>query len=29
MGNIATSFNEQIALLEKRGMTIDMEPIAS
>ena len=26
MGNIATSFNEQIALLEKRGMTIDMEP---
>ena len=26
MGNIATSFNEQIALLEKRGMTIDMDP---
>ncbi len=26
MGNIATSFSEQIALLEKRGMTIDMEP---
>ena len=26
MGNIATSFSEQIALLEKRVMTIDMEP---
>lgn len=26
MGNIATSFNEQIALLEKRGMVFDMEP---
>ena len=26
MGNIATSFSEQIALLEKRGMTIDMDP---
>ncbi len=26
MGNIATTFNEQIALLEKRGMTIDLEP---
>jgi abortive infection bacteriophage resistance protein len=25
MGNIATSFNEQIALLEKRGMTIDSQ----
>jgi hypothetical protein len=27
MGNIATSFNEQIALLEKRGMTIDWNQI--
>ena len=26
MGNTATTFNEQIALLEKRGMVIDMEP---
>ena len=26
MGNIATTFNEQIALLEKRGMHIDWEP---
>lgn len=26
MGNIATTFNEQIALLEKRGMVFDYEP---
>ncbi|MFN3773007.1 Abi family protein [Cloacibacterium normanense] len=26
MGNTATTFNEQIALLEKRGMVIDLEP---
>ena len=26
MGNIATSFNQQIAILEIRGMVFDCEP---
>lgn len=26
MGNIATTFNQQIAILESRGMVFDCEP---